>query len=132
MAWVRNEYDQRKGMVTTLCDWRNSDVDSVFRLQKEKDHAMSAAMNEIYAEQLKKRWMGQNAVLQAGSRKPECCNQFDVLQVRGGHREGTPQVLLQGQSSQTRDYLPSHGVEVAELAQAYSALLGCSEEIWPI
>eukprot|EP00971_Amphidinium_carterae_P087054 1722165-Amphidinium_carterae.2 len=57
MAWVRNIYDPRRGMVTTLCDWRNSDVDAVLRLQKEKD----AMMNEIYAEQLKKRWTGQNA-----------------------------------------------------------------------
>eukprot|EP00971_Amphidinium_carterae_P032303 636263-Amphidinium_carterae.1 len=57
MAWVRNEYDQRKGMVTTICDWRNSDVDSILTLQKEQDKFM----NQIYAEQLKKRWMGQDA-----------------------------------------------------------------------
>eukprot|EP00971_Amphidinium_carterae_P215525 4277865-Amphidinium_carterae.2 len=59
LAWVRNTYDPRRGMVTTLCDWRNSDVDAVLQLQKEKDEAM----NEIHAEQLKKRWTGQNADL---------------------------------------------------------------------
>eukprot|EP00971_Amphidinium_carterae_P011316 222822-Amphidinium_carterae.1 len=54
MAWVRNEYDQRKGMVTTICDWRNPDVEAVLRLQKERD----PMMNQIYLEQLKKRWTG--------------------------------------------------------------------------
>eukprot|EP00971_Amphidinium_carterae_P116923 2315469-Amphidinium_carterae.1 len=57
MAWVRNEYDQRRGMVSTICDWRNSDVDSMLQLQKEKDKFM----NQIHAEQLKKRWMGEHA-----------------------------------------------------------------------
>eukprot|EP00971_Amphidinium_carterae_P054326 1070088-Amphidinium_carterae.1 len=37
MAWVRNEHDPRKGMVTTSCDWRNSDVEKILNLQKEKD-----------------------------------------------------------------------------------------------
>eukprot|EP00971_Amphidinium_carterae_P155880 3090492-Amphidinium_carterae.1 len=41
MAWVRNELDPRKGMVTTLCDWRNSDVERILSLQKEKDEFMN-------------------------------------------------------------------------------------------
>eukprot|EP00971_Amphidinium_carterae_P001209 23813-Amphidinium_carterae.1 len=56
MAWVRNEHDSRRGMVTTLCDWRNSDVDRILSLQKEKDKFM----NQIQTEQLKKHWMGEN------------------------------------------------------------------------
>eukprot|EP00971_Amphidinium_carterae_P050156 988527-Amphidinium_carterae.1 len=56
MAWVRNEHDSRKGMVTTVCDWRNSDVDKILNLQKEKDKLM----NQIQTEQLKKHWMGEN------------------------------------------------------------------------
>eukprot|EP00971_Amphidinium_carterae_P293711 5831200-Amphidinium_carterae.1 len=56
MAWVRNEYDSRRGMVTTICDWRNSDVDKILNLQKEKDKLM----NQIQTEQLKKHWMGEN------------------------------------------------------------------------
>eukprot|EP00971_Amphidinium_carterae_P294842 5854580-Amphidinium_carterae.1 len=40
MAWVRNDVDPRRGVVTTLCDWRNSDVEKLLNLQKEKDQYM--------------------------------------------------------------------------------------------
>eukprot|EP00971_Amphidinium_carterae_P048238 950100-Amphidinium_carterae.3 len=43
--------------MTTLCDWRNSDVDAILRLQKEKD----PMMNQVYTEHLKKRWTGDGA-----------------------------------------------------------------------
>eukprot|EP00971_Amphidinium_carterae_P327538 6458958-Amphidinium_carterae.1 len=56
MAWVRNEHHPYRGMVTTLCDWRNSDVDKILNLQKEKD----VYMQKIQAEQLKKHWLGEN------------------------------------------------------------------------
>eukprot|EP00971_Amphidinium_carterae_P137357 2721834-Amphidinium_carterae.2 len=58
MAWVKNEYDrEQKGVMTTMCDWRNSDVESILRLQKEKD----PMMNEVYPEHLKKVWTGEHS-----------------------------------------------------------------------
>eukprot|EP00971_Amphidinium_carterae_P140690 2788275-Amphidinium_carterae.1 len=56
MVWVRNKHDPRRGMVTMICDWRNSDVDKILNLQKKKD----AYINKIQAEQLKKHWLKEN------------------------------------------------------------------------
>eukprot|EP00971_Amphidinium_carterae_P046105 907670-Amphidinium_carterae.3 len=58
MAWVKNEYDrEQKRVMTTMCDWRNADVESILRIQKEKD----PRMNEIYAAHLKKAWTGDSS-----------------------------------------------------------------------
>eukprot|EP00971_Amphidinium_carterae_P055873 1101946-Amphidinium_carterae.1 len=80
MVWVCNEHNPRRGMVTTICDWRNFDVDKILNLQKKKD----AYMNKIQAKQLEKHWLGENRNLYRD----------DVCQKQAAGNRGTDIALM--------------------------------------